>query len=205
VHLIPGDSRRIDARNDGKFSPGCANTICACRICRESPAAAGFIQPVASGTYRVVPENAHTIWKTTVISHASNLSISMAVRLAQMTKTGPHSHYHERSPWSAIEVDMVERMTGVAKTAAMAWACHYLNHKAVWKLLSSMLGREPERINRRHSAHWRRLLGGGARKRPRERRFQSHFPAIPRPTARPTTELLPLLEAIDHTKFPPRN
>ena len=70
VHLNPGDSDGIDARNEGILAWMRQNDLRLSELqgiaCRG-----GFIQPIPSGTYRVVPEMLTDLEKP-MISHASN-------------------------------------------------------------------------------------------------------------------------------------
>lgn len=198
VHLNPGDNDGIDARNEGILAWMRQNDLRLSELqgiaCRG-----GFIQPVPSGTYRVVPEMLTDLEKP-MISHASNLSISMAVRLAQMSENPGRIVITMSDPVVCDEVDTVERMTGVAKMRRNGIGVHYLNHKAVWKLLASMLGREPEQLNA-ITAH----IGGGSsvavHENGRVSAVSNAFSGIPSANRAGRLELPPLLDAIDHNEF----
>lgn len=145
LHLSPDDNDDVDTRVDTvsawmrhrKIDLNSLDGI-ACR--------SGFMHPIPSGTYRLVPEML-TDLETPRIEHASNMSVAMVMKLASQ-----HAHKGDlllttTDPVVSDEIDTVERITGHIKIRRDGTGTHYLNHKAVWRLLSSFLGRSPEDVD----------------------------------------------------------
>ncbi len=100
----------------------------------------GFLKPIPSGTYRLVPEMLKDL-EHPIIKHASNMSVAMVMRLAEKGNN-PSVLLTTSDPVVSDEIDTVERLTGYIKLKRDGSGAHYLNHKAVRKLLSSLLGRD---------------------------------------------------------------
>ncbi len=162
----------------------------------------GFISPVPSGTYRVVPEMLQDLEKP-AIQHASNLSIPMAVRLAQQSGNPARILITTSDPVVCDELDSVERMTGTVKIKRTGVGAHYLNHKAVWRLVASVLGRPAEQVNA-ITAH----IGGGssvaAHESGRVSAVSNAFSGIPSANRAGHLELPALLDALDRDEITSR-
>jgi phosphate butyryltransferase len=106
----------------------------------------GFFHPVPSGTYRIVPEMLRDLEEPR-IEHASNLSVAMVMKLAEMSGCKGDLLLTTSDPVVSDEIETVERLTGFIKIRRDGTGAHYLNHRAVWKLLSRELGRSPNDVN----------------------------------------------------------
>jgi butyrate kinase len=115
----------------------------------------GFVRPVPTGTYRVVPEMSADL-EAPRIRHASNLAIPIGLRLAERAGRARDILLTTSDPVVSDEVELVARVTGFVKIKRDGTGAHYLNHKGVWRLTASILGEEPERLSM-VTAH----LGGG--------------------------------------------
>ncbi len=197
-HIPPGDPDGADARNEGILrwmqENGLLLNDLAGIACRG-----GFIQPVPSGTYRVVPEMLADL-EQPIISHASNLSIGMAVRLSQLAANPGKILITMTDPVVCDEVDTVERVTGAVKLKRDGVGAHYLNHKAVWRLVASVLGQPPEQVNV-VSAH----IGGGSsvavHEGGRVTAVSNAFSGIPSANRAGRLDLPPLLAALDRDEL----
>lgn len=101
----------------------------------------GFINPVPSGTYHIVPEMIKDLDNPRV-THGSNMSVIIAKRLSDLS---PRSHeivLTTSDPVVSDEIDTVERLTGFIKIKRDGTGAHYLNHKAVFHIMASILGRQ---------------------------------------------------------------
>jgi phosphate butyryltransferase len=154
VHLSPDAPDGVDARAEGiaawlqesGVDPEDLDGI-ACR--------GGFLAPVPTGTYRVVPEMLADL-EHARIAHASNLAIPIGVRLAGARGLAQGPVLTTSDPVVSDEMELVERVTGYVKVKRDGSGAHYLNHKAVWRYLASLLGRAPDQVDA-VTAH----LGGG--------------------------------------------
>jgi len=106
----------------------------------------GFFQPVPTGTYRIVPEMVDDI-KNPRIEHISNISIPITMKLAELSGSENEMLLTTSDPSVSDEIETVERLTGFIKIKRDGTGAHYLNHKAVLKVLSSILGRSQNDIN----------------------------------------------------------
>ncbi len=198
VHLAPGDADGADARNEGILRWMQENQLSLNELegiaCRG-----GFISPVPSGTYRVVPEMLADL-ENPLIAHASNLSITMAVRLSQLAATPSKILITMTDPVVCDEVDTVERITGTVKLKRNGVGAHYLNHKAVWRIVASVLGQSAEQVNC-VSAH----IGGGSSVAVHENgqvtAVSNAFSGIPSANRAGRLELPPLLAALDRDEI----
>lgn len=105
----------------------------------------GFINPVPSGTYRLVPEMLKDLEEPR-IEHASNMAMAMVMKLASLHDRGGDLLLTTSDPVVSDEIDPVERLSGFIKIKRDGTGAHYLNHKAVWRLISSLLGRSREEV-----------------------------------------------------------
>ena len=106
----------------------------------------GFIAPVPTGIYNVTPEMEEDLAHPR-IPHASNMGIAIAKRLAEMSGHPDTMLLATRDAVVSDEMELIERMTGFNKIKRDGSGAHYLNHKAVWRMISSMLGKEPEALD----------------------------------------------------------
>ncbi|WP_321494024.1 phosphate acyltransferase [uncultured Desulfobacter sp.] len=116
----------------------------------------GFLKAIPSGTYRVVPEMALDLVEAPLRSHASNMGIPMGMELARMAGSQKDLLLTTTDPFVCDEMDLVDRVTGFVKIKRSGVGAHYLNHKAVWRIVASLMNQAPEQVNA-VTAH----LGGG--------------------------------------------
>ena len=98
----------------------------------------GYVHPIPSGTYRLVPEMLRDLEQPR-IDHASNMSIFVAMKLAAMTGKESEILVTTSDPVGSDEIETVERLTGYIIIKRDGSGAHYLNHKAVRRLLSSVM------------------------------------------------------------------
>ena len=103
----------------------------------------GFLKPVPTGTYRVVPEMVRDL-ESPRIAHASNMAIPIGLKIAQLAGREHEILVTTSDPVVSDEIDPVERLTGFAKLKRDGTGAHYLNHRAVWRTLASLADRAPE-------------------------------------------------------------
>ncbi|MFC1528286.1 phosphate acyltransferase [Candidatus Latescibacterota bacterium] len=106
----------------------------------------GFIQPIPSGTYRIVPEMLQDL-EHPRFEHASNMSVSIVMKLAVLSGREKELLLTTSDVVVSDEIEVVERLTGFIKIKRDGSGAHYLNHKAVLKLLASMAGISPENFS----------------------------------------------------------
>jgi phosphate butyryltransferase len=145
LHLSPDEPNGVEGRVESVIAWMKDNEIdlksidgIACRC--------GFLHPVPSGTYRLVPEMLKDLEEPR-IEHASNLSVAMVMKLAEMRGFKGDLLLTTSDPVVSDEIEIVERLTGFIKIRRDGTGAHYLNHRAVWKLLSRELGRSPNDVN----------------------------------------------------------
>jgi len=102
----------------------------------------GFLNPVPSGIYPVVPEMLRDL-ENPAFHHAANMAIFIAYQLAEMSGRKNDMTLITRDPVVTDEVELAERITGLKQIKLDGTGAHYLNHKAVWRLLGAMVGRDP--------------------------------------------------------------
>ncbi len=143
LHLSPDDSDSVDYRceliRNWAHQEGIDLKSFAGIACRG-----GFMKPVDSGTYEVVPQMLDDL-RSAKIEHHSNLGIWIASRFAE--DLGKDFLFTVSDPVVCDEVDLEERLTGYSAVIKDGTAAHYLNHKAVWRLLASILGKKPEELD----------------------------------------------------------
>lgn len=115
----------------------------------------GFPAPVPTGIYRVVPAMLADLQHPD-FDHASNMGVFIGRKLAERIGRSENLLIITRDPAGSDEVDLLDRLTGYPKILRDGVGCHYLNHRAVWRLLAHCLERKPEELSL-VSAH----LGGG--------------------------------------------
>ena len=101
----------------------------------------GFFQSIPAGTYRIVPEMLHDL-EYPRIDHASNMSVAISMKLAVLSGRAKDILMTTSDPVVSDEIEPVERLTGFIKIKRDGSGAHYLNHKAILRLLSSVVGRE---------------------------------------------------------------
>lgn len=106
----------------------------------------GFINPVPSGTYHIVPEMIEDL-QTPRVAHGSNMSIIIAKKLADMSPRSNEVLLTTSDPVVSDEIETVERLTGFVKIKRDGTGAHYLNHKAVCHIMASTLGKREEDID----------------------------------------------------------
>ncbi len=106
----------------------------------------GFIKPVLSGTYEVVDEMVRDL-EDARVDHHSNLGIWIASRFAEDLKKDEDFLLTISDPVVSDELDVEERLTGYSRIVRDGTAAHYLNHKAVWNLSASILGKNPDDLD----------------------------------------------------------
>lgn len=116
----------------------------------------GFLQPIPSGTYRVVPEMVRDLVERPLRPHASNMAISIGLRLAHLAGNQNDMLLTTTDPFVCDEMDVVDRITGYVKIKRTGSGGHYLSHKAVWRLVASLMSKDPEQVDA-VTAH----IGGG--------------------------------------------
>jgi len=102
----------------------------------------GFVRSVPAGTYRVTPALERDLEQAAVL-HSSNLSVAIASELRRRIAAPDGLLLTTSDPVACDELELTARMTGLAKVKREGTAAHYLNHKAVWRLLAALLGRLP--------------------------------------------------------------
>lgn len=116
----------------------------------------GFLQLIPSGTYRVVPEMVRDLVERPLRAHASNMGISMGLKLAKLAGSQTDMLLTTTDPFVCDELDVVDRMTGFVKIKRSGAGGHYLSHKAAWRLVASLMNQDPEKVDA-VTAH----VGGG--------------------------------------------
>ena len=81
------------------------------------------------------------------IEHASNMSIAITMKLAEISGREKDILLTTSDMVVSDEIEPVERLTGFIKIKRDGSGAHYLNHKAVLRMLASMVGRETAAIN----------------------------------------------------------
>jgi len=115
----------------------------------------GFLKPVPSGTYEVCTEMVNDLEEPR-IEHASNMAIPLGIKIRELFAGDRDVFITTTDPVASDEVDTVSRLTGIIKVLKDGCGAHYLNHKAVHRLVSSILDRRPDELIT-ITAH----LGGG--------------------------------------------
>lgn len=145
LHLSPDTSDSVNARLESILSWLSEINIelssidgIACRC--------GFLHPVSAGTYRIVPKMLKDL-EHPRIEHASNMSIAITMKLAELSGREKDILLTTSDMVVSDEIELVERLTGFIKIKRDGSGAHYLNHKAVLRMLASMVGREAGEIN----------------------------------------------------------
>ncbi len=116
----------------------------------------GFLQPIPGGTYRVDPEMVRDLTDHPLRDHASNMGISMGMKLAGIAGSQKDLLLTTTDPFVCDEMDLVDRITGFVKVKRNGAGGHYLSHKAAWRIVASLMNQNPAQLNA-VTAH----VGGG--------------------------------------------
>jgi len=145
IHLSPDISDGIGARVESIVSWFSETDLDISSLdgiaCRS-----GFLKPVPTGTYRVVPEMLYDL-ENPRIDHPFNMSVAITMKLAKISGHENEILLTTSDPFVSDEVETAERLTGFIKIKRDGTGAHYLDHKAVFKVLSSLLGRSPDDMN----------------------------------------------------------
>lgn len=154
VHIPPDFSDGVDTRTEAivgwvkKQGLGRGDlTGIACR--------GGFVQPVPAGTYEVCGEMVEDLQEPRIV-HASNMAIPIGLGLREELAGDEPFLITTTDPVASDEMETVARITGIGKILRDGSGAHYLNQKAVHRLVGSLLGRGGEELTT-IGAH----LGGG--------------------------------------------
>lgn len=138
VHLPPDYKDSVEARVEeiikwlGKTgAAGEGITGIACR--------GGFVKGIPTGTYLVCEDMAADVLDP-IINHASNMGISIGLRLRDTLKESGEVIVTMTDPVASDEMKTVARLTGIRKLIRDGRGAHYLNHKAIHRLACSVLG-----------------------------------------------------------------
>ncbi|WP_320043891.1 phosphate acyltransferase [uncultured Desulfobacter sp.] len=155
IHVLPDEEDSIDRR-----TKAVATHLDRAGIALDSfdgiACQGGFLRPIPSGTYRVVPEMLKDLVEKPLRSHASNMGIPMGMELARMAGSQKDPLLTTTDPFVCDELDLVDRVTGFVRIKRNGAGAHYLSHKAAWRIVASLMNQTPEHVNA-VTAH----LGGG--------------------------------------------
>ncbi len=99
----------------------------------------GFVAPVPTGTYEVCPEMTEDLERPR-IAHASNMAIPIGLLLRAAFPGSERLLVTTTDPVASDEMETLARMTGVRRLLRDGSGAHYLNHRAVHRLVCSLLG-----------------------------------------------------------------
>lgn len=99
----------------------------------------GFVASVPTGTYSVCREMAEDL-EHPRIAHASNMAIPIGLRLQELFSGATDLLVTTSDPVASDEMEAGARITGVRRLLRDGSGAHYLNHRAVHRLISSFLG-----------------------------------------------------------------
>ena len=154
----------------------------------------GFINPVPSGTYRLAPEMLGDL-EHPRIEHASNMAVAITMQLAEMSGRADELLLTTSDPVVSDEMDLVDRLTGYIKIKRDGTGSHYLNHKAVLRVLASLLGRKREDVNA-ITAHLGNGMSVSLHRRGRVTSLVDAFSGIPTPSRCGPLDLPRLIDAM---------
>jgi phosphate butyryltransferase len=98
----------------------------------------GFIAPVPTGTYRVCPEMIEDLEKPR-ISHASNMAIPIGLKVREEFPGREDLLVTTTDAVASDEMETGARITGIRRLLRDGSGAHYLNHRAVHRLVCSLL------------------------------------------------------------------
>ncbi len=145
LHLSPDDTDDVDTRA-GIIENWLAEKSITLDSLDGIACRAGFLQPIPSGTYRVVPEMLNDLAQPR-IQFPTNMSIPIILKLAKMSGRENDILLTTSDTVVSDEVETVERLTGFVKFKRDGTGGHYLTHKAVLRVLASVLGCEPTELH----------------------------------------------------------
>lgn len=99
----------------------------------------GFIAPVPTGTYAVCPEMLQDLEEPRIV-HASNMAIPIGLKLKDEFPGSADLLITTTDVVASDEMETGARMTGVRRLLRDGSGAHYLNHRAVHRLVCSLLG-----------------------------------------------------------------
>jgi phosphate butyryltransferase len=99
----------------------------------------GFVAPVPTGTYEVCPEMVEDLREPRIV-HASNMAIPIGLKLREELAGGSAVLVTTTDPVASDEMETGARMTGIRRILRDGSGAHYLNHRAVHRLVCSLLG-----------------------------------------------------------------
>jgi phosphate butyryltransferase len=115
----------------------------------------GFIAPVPTGTYRVCPEMVEDLDEPRIV-HASNMAIPIGLKIKEEFSASDTLLVTTTDAVASDEMEIGARMTGIRRILRDGSGAHYLNHRAVHRLICSLLGASEEGLTT-IGAH----MGGG--------------------------------------------
>ena len=99
----------------------------------------GFVAPVPTGTYEVCPEMVEDLEKPRIV-HASNMAIPIGLRIKEELSGSGKLLITTTDVVASDEMEIGARMTGIRRILRDGSGAHYLNHRAVHRLVCSLLG-----------------------------------------------------------------
>ncbi len=159
----------------------------------------GFIRPVPTGTYRLVPEMISDL-ENPRFRHASNMGVAIAMRLAEATGRPADILLTTSDPVVSDEINLVDRITGFVKIKRDGSGAHYLAQKSAQRLLASLADRETEDFNA-VIAHLGRGISVAAIKNGRAVSVFDAFSGMPTTSRCGPLDLPRLLDGIEEDRF----
>lgn len=154
VHINPDETDGVESRT-GRILEWMASVGLDPGDLRGIACRGGFMKPVPGGTYRVCQDMIRDL-ENPRINHASNMAVFIGKKIAAQAPNEGDILLTVTDPVVSDEVEMVERITGLAKIRTDGTGAHYLNHKAVLRVIGSISGVSPADL-RLITAH----VGGG--------------------------------------------
>jgi phosphate butyryltransferase len=159
----------------------------------------GFINGVPSGTYEVDDEMLADL-ESPRIEHHSNLGIWIARSLAERSGKAESMLITTTDPVVTDEMEPVERLTGFTKIRRDGTAAHYLNHKAVWRLVASVMGRDPEEVGM-ITAHVGAGVSVAAHRQGRVLSVRDAYSGVPSTNRSGELDIVRVLEGLKRDEF----
>lgn len=193
IHLSPDDPDNVDTRAGSILAwlaeKGMNMSLFDGIACRS-----GFLKPVPTGTYPVVSEML-TDLEHPRIDHPFNISIPVAMKLAEAGGRGGSMLLTTSDPFVSDEVETVERLTGFIKVKRSGTDAHYLDHKAIQKILASMLGIPSDRLGAL-TVHMGNGISIALHREGRVTSVADAFSGVPSTRRSGPLDILPLIEAM---------
>jgi phosphate butyryltransferase len=159
----------------------------------------GFMRPVPAGTYRVVEEMVRDM-ENPRIEHHSNGGIVIARKMAELTGRENEVLLTVTDPVVCDEIDLVERLTGFTQIKRDGTAAHYLNHRAVARLIASVLEKTPASLNL-VTAHLGAGISIAAHRDGRIRAIEDAYSGVPSTNRSGGLDIVRVLEGLDANTF----